>query len=476
MMKPFFALALAFLLLFGLMLSCSATGTDLPFTDDGQRTTVLSASVSASYLIRIPGDTTLKTDDAEPQYFGDVGVSSVSHADIVTCTPVGTDLTGESGTIPVSYGYKTADVLMPFGPFSCYKEGKSLDAAVYATVLQSDWDAASDGVYSARVTFRFEVGNKYRNADLWAFNEADEEADADVFFLAPTTSAMNAYGYTNMSLSDRATMEKHALQIRNQKGIYDNVGKELESDPEDASVNTRFFAPFISQAVMETFTGMTEEERLPYLKAAYEDVKEAFAYYLEHYNHGNGIILAGSSQGAQLCTWLVRDYFDGTELSQKLICCYAIGWKVTEAFIGALEDVHFASGATDIRSIVTFNSEAEGITESLIVGKNEKSLCINPLTWTTEPGKAGKAEKENNLGCCVYSTTKGKKSEIDEFCAAYIDETRGTLKIVDFDDDGSYKPFIDGQPYGVFHAWDWEFFYRNLEKNVSDRIHTYLTK
>lgn len=321
------------------------------------------------------------------------------------------------------------------------------------------------------------VDNKYRDAAMWVYQEIDEDAEVDVFFLPPTTVVRGENDYNNMPLDDEELKAKYAIQIKNQKGIYDNVGAEMEGDPEDPSINTRFFAPYISQAVMELYTDpdASEEKRAPYVDIAYQDACEAFEYYMDHYNNGNPIILAGSSQGGELINRLVEDYFDTEEASKQLICSYAIGRKVTQEYIDGLEYIRFAESADDTQCIVAFNSEAENITASVIVGENEKSLCINPLNWSrsTEPVSA-----EHNLGCCVYSTTKGKKSETPNFCGAYIDDQRGTLKILELDDPtgDAYKPYIDGQPYGVFHVWDWEFFYRNLEANVVTRINAYLNR
>ncbi len=300
----------------------------------------------------------------------------------------------------------------------------------------------------------------YNDPALWAFCETDAEAAVDTFFVAPTTVAGDFY---NMPLDDAELAEKFILQTGNQKGIYDDV--------------TRFFAPLYAQATMAVYS-LPEEEQTAYLDKAYEDVKEAFTYYLNCYNDGNGIVLAGSSQGADMVLRLLRDFFGDKKSAEKLVACYAIGWKVTEADMAALPYVHFASGEDDVGAVVSFNSEAPEITESMIVGAADKALCINPLTWSTG---SEEAPKEANLGCCIYST-KGyqKGDDMVGFCGAYIDENRGTLKVTgvaEQDPDGTaYPSRLDGQPYGVYHIYDWEFFYRNLEANVAARVNAYLSR
>lgn len=297
--------------------------------------------------------------------------------------------------------------------------------------------------------------SKYNDPALWSFCESEKTEKVDTFFLVPTVASGD---FLNMPTDNAEMNEKFTLQVGNQKGIYDD--------------ESRFFAPIYSQATLQCYFDDANRERC--LDIAYADVRDAFQYYLERYNNGNGIILAGSSQGADMLMRLLDEFFGDKKLAEKLVCCYAIGWKITEEDMAKFKYVHFATGADDLQSVVTFNSEAPDITESFIVGKNEKTLCINPLSWTTT---GEEASSELNLGCCIYST-KGyqKGDDMVGFCGAYIDPVRGTLKVTGVDDpDGTLYPSrIDGQPYGVYHIYDWEFFYRNLEANVKTRIGAYL--
>ncbi|MBQ0126287.1 MAG: DUF3089 domain-containing protein, partial [Clostridiales bacterium] len=256
--------------------------------------------------------------------------------------------------------------------------------------------------------------SKYASDALWAFAETNKNTMIDTFFVAPTVVSGD---FSNMPLDDSALAETFKTQTGNQKGIYDD--------------ETRFFAPLYSQATLACYN-LPENEREAYLEIAYADVKEAFRYYLECYNGGNGIILAGSSQGADMILRLVKDFFNDKKSASKLICCYAIGWKVPEEYIKGLKYVSFATSESDTCSIVSFNSEAPEITSSLIIGENEKTLCINPLSWTTATTPA---LSELNKGCCIYST-KGyqKGDDMVGFCGAYIDEKRGALKVTGVND------------------------------------------
>ena len=42
---------------------------------------------------------------------------------------------------------------------------------------------------------------------------------------------------------------------------------------------------------------------------AYRDISAAFRWYLDNMNEGRGLILAGFSQGAEMCLELLKEYY-----------------------------------------------------------------------------------------------------------------------------------------------------------------------
>ena len=113
-----------------------------------------------------------------------------------------------------------------------------------------------------------EAGPDYSSADNWAYLETDKTAAADVFFICPTVYG-GGEGDENMPLSDGEARESFLGATNMEKGIYD--------------AESRFFAPYYCQAGLSVYE-LPAEEREPYLALAYEDVRAAFDYYLEHYN------------------------------------------------------------------------------------------------------------------------------------------------------------------------------------------------
>ena len=97
--------------------------------------------------------------------------------------------------------------------------------------------------------------------------------------------------------------------------------------------------------------------------------------------------------------------------------------------------------------IVAFNSEAEEITDSLMIpGRGTKTLAINPLNWKTD-GTA--ADKSLNLGACFTNYSGEIEEEIPALTGAYIDDVR-----VRAEGDGCDAGGISG---GAFHFLRMEF-------------------
>ncbi|MFI3227742.1 MAG: DUF3089 domain-containing protein [Clostridia bacterium] len=296
-----------------------------------------------------------------------------------------------------------------------------------------------------------EIESIYANQENWAYfaDSKNEESLADCFFVAPTVYFAQDEVY-NMSL-DNETVKADFLGASNmERGIYDEL--------------CTMYAPYYSQVALEVYE-MDDESCAEHLEIAYQDVREAFVYYMENENDGAPIVLAGFSQGADMCIRLLKEFFGEEEYQEKLVACYAIGWGITQEEIDEFPHLNMAQSETDTGVIITFNSEAEGIETSLMVP--ESTLAINPLNWTTT---SEYASAELNLGTCFTDYSGEVTAEIPQLTGAYLDENRGTLILDDTITPADYPPVLDIFEDGIYHLYDYLFFYRNLQNNVETRI------
>ena len=294
-------------------------------------------------------------------------------------------------------------------------------------------------------------GVDYSLESNWAVCEKEAKLkidhEADVFFICPTAVGGDAL---NMDINDQDSRDSFLAATLMEKGIYDD--------------NARFFAPYYRQSTLAVYDGLDEETKEQSLLSAYEDVKTAFDYYLDNYNEGRPIVLAGFSQGGDMVKRLMVEYGGDPYVSSHLVASYMIGWYITDEELAAHPHLQMAEAEADTGVIVSFCSESEDNTSSIIVPATTKG--INPLNWKTDETPADKAL---NTGACFMDGTGEIYSEIPELTGAYIDPVRGTLKVTDVSKE-DYPAMLSFLDEGNYHIYDYMFFYRNLEQNVQTRI------
>ena len=294
----------------------------------------------------------------------------------------------------------------------------------------------------------------YADADNWAYFGIGEDKDADLFLICPTVDMNDEF---NMSMDDEDTKASFLGALNMERGIYEE--------------STRMYAPYYRQAAMKVYS-LDREEWEPYMELAYSDVSAAFAWYLEHENEGRPIVLAGFSQGADMCYRLLEEYFGDEELYDQLVAVYAIGWPCTEELTAQYPQIRPAQGADDFGVVISFDCEAPEVTETFISPAGQRAFGINPLNWRTDETAADKSE---NLGACFTNYSGEIRSEQEALCGCYLDVERGAVKVTDVD-PAEYAPIVPGLPYGAYHVYDYQFFFRNLQQNVAERLASYMAR
>ncbi len=293
----------------------------------------------------------------------------------------------------------------------------------------------------------------YSRRDNWAYYDLGKGKAVDVFLICPTvdtTSPANA-----MEITDKLKGSfLYALDL--EKGIYADTG--------------RLFSPYYRQMSINAYT-LSGAERAAAEHLAYQDVSAAFRWYLDHENNGRGLILAGFSQGAQMCLELLKEYFGGDgararALREQLITVYAIGWRVTEEMTGAYPQIVPARGETDLGSVVCFDCVDGTLSDTIIIPAGEKSLSMNPLNWKTDSTPAA---KELNKGALVGEGFS------EGLCGCYIDPERGALVVTDVSREDFPNPLPQLFEDGSYHVYTYMFFYKNLENSLEKRMDAFLT-
>lgn len=316
-----------------------------------------------------------------------------------------------------------------------------------------------NSVFSISLILFMANHSKAQEFDIYELNEnwiakADQKLQfqADVFYIYPTVYFSSTPD--NMKLDDMELREKA-------KGVY----------LEQASVffkSANMFAPYYPQMSIACLT-LPKEEHDKYYSIAYSEVKKALLYYLENLNQGRPFILAGHSQGSILSIDLMKELFNDQELQEQLIAAYLIGYSITEEDLEQYPQLKIAQGETDNGVIITYNTQAPNTSGSPVLLPT--AACVNPLTWTT---KSTLASADKNLGAVFFDKNHKALPDENHYTNAQIDLKTGALVVSTPNPDDFYTEGKSFFPRGVYHANDYQFFYRNLEENAQKRIKAYL--
>lgn len=294
----------------------------------------------------------------------------------------------------------------------------------------------------------------YSSKSSWANIPETIDHPVDVFYVFPTIYSEEKP--LNMDIMNRPDLQSKAkgLMIA-QAGVY--------------SSSANLFAPFYRQT---SFVALNPDEDMysnKYFRVGADDVADAFEYYLTHLNQGRPFILASHSQGSLVTIDLIRNKMGKPELQKKMVAAYLIGYSVMPADFENYPWMKAATGAKDTGVVISYNTQAPGATGSPVLKSG--AFCINPLNWKTDGTPAG---REMNLGAVFFDDFTGTlKKEVPHYTGARINTETGALETTPPD----YKELDLGHfPEGVLHKFDYAFWYRNLEKNVAERVESYLLK
>ncbi len=201
----------------------------------------------------------------------------------------------------------------------------------------------------------------YHEMENWAFYEAGKPGTAaDVFFVCPTVYE-GSESALRMPMADEESRLAFYQRVMQEKEMYD--------------AETRFFAPYYEQ-LGSWAEGLSWAEREVQLLYACQDVKEAFLHYLETENEGRPIVLAGTSQGADMCLRLMKDVFADEALQEQLVACYVMDWAWNEEDLKNGSYLKLAGAAEDTGVIVPFDGEQEDAARKL-----KEDVAVRLTAW-----------------------------------------------------------------------------------------------
>jgi hypothetical protein len=187
--------------------------------------------------------------------------------------------------------------------------------------------------------------------------------------------------------------------------VYPTVSQDTTGNsdmlpgPEEKSVVRAQFARFASQC--RPYAPMYRQISLTALRAftsgqtvsvdralAYNDVLDAWNYYLEHDNQGRGVVLVGHSQGSGVLQRLIASEIDGKPVQAKLISALLMGTNLAvpkdKDVGGTFKNIPLCRTSDQVGCALAYASFRANVPPpsnsrfGKVSGDNMMSACVNP--------------------------------------------------------------------------------------------------
>lgn len=301
----------------------------------------------------------------------------------------------------------------------------------------------SDPFYWSALPDKEDFADHVPSRSSIALMNGEDSARADVFYLYPTLFFSRKQWNADLH-NEKLNKFIDEKAVQNQATVFNG--------------SCRIFIPRYRQATFQSYFSMADPDALRAFALAYTDVKAAFEYYLEHYNNGRPIIIAGHSQGTTHAVQLLKDYFDGKPMQQKLVAAYLIGMPV---YKNELQYIPPSDSAGQIGCYISWRSYITGhYPREKYRSKDPDSIVvINPLTFSRIDTLIANT-------CNAGGLNRDANTIIPNVCNAQIHND--IIWVSKPDVPGKALLFIKNM-----HPADYNLYWMNIRNNVQQQIDAY---
>ena len=213
--------------------------------------------------------------------------------------------------------------------------------------------------------------------DLKKFSDTISNLDADVFYVYPTLITSKKDIRWNVAISD---IEQNTKVLN----------KAVLFQASAWATSGKLYVPFYRQAHIRSYSNLDNGGKEA-LTLAYEDIKVAFQVYLEKYNKGRPIIIAGHSQGTTHCIELLKDFFDNKPLKKQLIAAYIPGIGIEKKEFNSIQ---IMTKPDETGGFVSWNTYKKNKLPKKYDSWFKNKVSSNPITWDDKKN----TEREDHKG------------------------------------------------------------------------------
>lgn len=171
--------------------------------------------------------------------------------------------------------------------------------------------------------------------------KSDPNAPIDCFYVYPTVSS---------DPTEFSDMTPNAAELNVTRMQFARFGSKC-----------RLYAPSYRQITLAGLRRVMAGGQLAFDRGLqYDDVVDAWQYYLEHDNNGRGVVLVGHSQGSFILMGLIAKLIDGKPIQSRLISAIIPGATVPVAkgkdVGGAFKSIPICRSATQLGCVIAFSA------------------------------------------------------------------------------------------------------------------------
>ncbi len=197
----------------------------------------------------------------------------------------------------------------------------------------------------------------YTRPEAWAALGTDSSPErsskADLFFVHGTTFAGD--NRWNASINDPATGHVAQTVLPEEAGPFGET--------------VRLYAPYYRQATLYTFRTRSEDSRRA-RSLAYQDIRRAFAVFLQKHNDGRPFVLAGVGQGGLHVTGLLQDDVANNTAADRLLAAYILAHPVPlDLFDGPLKAFRPCTKEMETGCVLSWTAYPKGIRAHMVTDR-----------------------------------------------------------------------------------------------------------
>lgn len=292
--------------------------------------------------------------------------------------------------------------------------------------------------------------------------EAQNTAKADVFYIHPTTYYRGTR--PNPRWNNQSVERLTKVIMLNQASVF--------------NASCKIYAPKYRQVILRLMLDKKDTSRIRALDTAYSDVRAAFLTYLEKWNNGRPIVIAGHSQGSYLAQRLLQEFFENKPLANQLVAAYIPGYPMAEdVFDNQFRDLGVCTEKDQTGCLlpwqtVSYKMDGDYLRKNILLyidgdhvfNDGFKLVCVNPLSWDTT---SIRVDADDNPGS-LAPFMRHQQFEIPEkgICDAQI--VNGFVKVSEL------KDLSFNSTGGNYHIHDYGLFWSSVRENVALRVDAYL--